>query len=351
MALQKPKKLTSYMIKLRIVSALIVLLMNFIQSNAQTNLVKNPSFEEHFNCDYSLLFHQRCVDWHSIQPVTADYFNECDSSVGFWGPRGVPLNSFGFQYAKDGQAYTGIAGFYNNSWQFEYIQGRLIDTLKQGHRYYFSSYINRAEKSFLSSSALGVYFSEDSISMGISYVHSQPYMLNVQPQIKNPISNYFLSYEDWELFEGEFMAVGNEQYITIGFFANSIEELDTTSENYFPGGIFNGVLFGPVNMIYYYIDDVSLIDLDSALSVEEFNLQRRFSMFPNPAQHSVQLASTYAIQRICIFDINGKLWLNEDINALLNHEINTSQLNNGVYVVELLFGDGMLSRQRFVVMR
>jgi hypothetical protein len=320
---------------------------------AQLNLIKNSSFEDMIECPmgFALPMHTKLNCWHSIQPITADYFNECDTFNGFWGHTGVPLNNVGFQYAKDGHAYIGIAGFQNNSWQFEYIQGRLVNTLKQGHRYYFSSYINRAEKSFLSSSALGVYFSEDSISMGTSYVHSQPYMLNVQPQIKNPMGNYFLSYEDWELFDGEFIANGTEKFITFGFFANSIEELDTTSENYFPGGFINGVLIGPMNMIYYYIDDVSLIDLDSALSVEEFNLQRRFSMFPNPAQHSVQLASTYAIQRICIFDVNGKLWLHKDVNDVLNHEINTSQLNNGFYVVELLFGDGMLSRQRFVVMR
>jgi hypothetical protein len=338
------------MIKLRIVSALLVLLMNFIQSNAQTNLVKNPSFEEHFNCDYSLLFHQRCVDWHSIQPVTADYFNRCDTFYGYWGPRGVPNNNIGYQEPHGfGDAYAGIVGFQNSAWQFEYIQGRLVNTLKKSHRYYFNCRINRAEKSMIASSALGVYFSEDSISMGISYVHSQPYMLNVQPQIKNPMGNYFLSYEDWELFEGEFVAEGNEKYITIGFFANTIEELDTTTMNVFPMTIINGVLYTPMNMIYYFIDDVSLIDLDSALSVEEFNLQRRFSMFPNPAKHQVNISANYNLQQVSVFDISGKLLLQKQTEAMQNFTLNTSPLSKGVYFVEVVFGDGMRARERLVV--
>jgi hypothetical protein len=339
------------MIKLRIVSALLVLLMNFIQSNAQTNLVKNPSFEEFidFTCNWQLPLHERSKYWYSIQPSSVDLYNSCDSSFGGWGPGGVPINLAGFQLPFTGSSYAGFAGHQTFNWQFEYLQSKLKRKLDANRRYRFSCFLSRAEKSLYACSALGAYFSEDSISMGATYIAGNPYMLNVQPQIKNPIGNHYLSWENWELFEGEFVAEGNEQYITIGFFANSVEELDTTSLNYFPAAFINGVYIAPMNVIYYYIDDVSLIDLDSALSVEEHNLQRRFSMFPNPAKHQVNISANYNLQQVSVFDISGKLLLQRQTEAMQNYTLNTSPLSKGVYFVEVVFGDGMRARERLVV--
>lgn len=109
---------------------IIALLLSvlYIRSNAQVNLLSNPSFELKNNCPdrranpYCMLldttitpascidlrgssgyFDSTLVGWTSYRE-TPDYYNICAPNPN----QGVPSNIFGSQSAKEGDAYVGI---------------------------------------------------------------------------------------------------------------------------------------------------------------------------------------------------------------------------------------------------
>jgi hypothetical protein len=91
-----------------------------------------------------------------------------------------------------------------------------------------------------------MYFSNNSIT-GSS---ANCFKLNYTPQVQNPVTNPLTDKNNWMLVQDTMMASGNEQYMTIGNFMD-----DTQSGVTFVGG---GAGW---NSAYYYIDDVSVIDL------------------------------------------------------------------------------------------
>ena len=68
------------------------------------NLVPNGSFEEYTDCPPSFGYWANVVGWTSPFTQSADYYNACASGVVC----SVPLNTAGYQYPADGNAYMGI---------------------------------------------------------------------------------------------------------------------------------------------------------------------------------------------------------------------------------------------------
>lgn len=74
-------------------------------SNVQAqNLVPNPSFEEFVTCPDATDQISRATGWSSYFG-SADYFNACALALQ---QTDVPYNSYGFQFASDGQGYAGV---------------------------------------------------------------------------------------------------------------------------------------------------------------------------------------------------------------------------------------------------
>jgi hypothetical protein len=67
------------------------------------------------------------------------------------------------------------------------------------------------------------------------------------------------------------VAQGGEQYLTIANFMS-----DAMSDSVYVGNGTNG------DRAYYYIDDVSLVPLDSLLSVDDVGKTEIVSVFPKP---------------------------------------------------------------------
>ena len=119
-------------------TALLMSLLQLISSPAaaQINLVQNGSFEDYTICPSNAFEVENCIGWYSAAN-TPDYFNVCASLLPLGTGVSVPSNSYGFQYAYQGNAYMG-AGMLCPDNIREIIRGTLIDSLALGIKYYIS---------------------------------------------------------------------------------------------------------------------------------------------------------------------------------------------------------------------
>lgn len=83
-------------------------------------------------------------------------------------------------------------------------------------------------------------------------------------------------------------------------------------------------------------DQSEAFDTPPPLSIETVN-DATFTLFPNPAQSSVTLALQTAVMDgvITIYDLNGRVLLTQKSNNQATARIDTSNLNNGIYIVEV----------------
>jgi hypothetical protein len=213
----------------------------FYETIAQ-NLVPNYSFENYTTCPNASgqIFH--ALPWtNPTVNGTPDYYNICSAIVG------IPGSSSRFQYPKTGNAYVGIYSFdqtVNNA--REYIQVQLIDSLKYNKCYNITFYVNLINWAGKGSNNLGAYISDSAISSTTSF------LLNFQSQVKIFNNKILVDTAKWQKIEAIYQSTGNEYFLTIGNFnddsTTSHITLDTSS---------------PYQRSYYYIDDVSVIPIDS----------------------------------------------------------------------------------------
>ncbi len=237
---------------------IIIVLLSF-STVAQQNLVPNPSFEEYSSCPTGNELGNgqftKCNDWwypHSPSIGSPDYFNACNDTIGGsnQGMVGVPSNFLGYQEAFHGDAYVGLDLFsYDTNILVivakEMIQTKLIQSLKTCHQYHFSMYVSLAN-----------IVSHSAISIGIVLSSNMIYFTDFNPTPATWVNSSIIHDTlNWIKIEGEFIASGSEQYLTIGYFNefNQSELLfnDSTTINFF--GTYDS---------YYYIDSVSLYEIN-----------------------------------------------------------------------------------------
>jgi OOP family OmpA-OmpF porin len=159
----------------------------------------------------------QCNYWYWATYGSPDYFSEqpdilCMNLL-------VPQSGVGYQYARTGIAYVGLATFASAPFKSnyinrrEYVGGELSDTLKQGHEYCVSFYVSVAEELKYVVDGIGLYLSVDSavdytINTNLSFV----------PQIENPAGNIIYDTLNWVQISGTYIANGGEKYLTIGNF-------------------------------------------------------------------------------------------------------------------------------------
>ncbi|MBK6985659.1 MAG: T9SS type A sorting domain-containing protein [Bacteroidetes bacterium] len=216
----------------------LVFITTSLVSNSQ-NLVPNGSFETYTICPNSASQVYYAVPWTGKDNNSVDYFNSCSPT------RNVPYSGSGFQYAKEGVAYSALwflNGFGND--YREYLQVGLTSQLTNTKYYLLKFYTNNYITKYavnnigaaLTASAIGASGGSGSV-------------INITPSVVkfgNPIINDTLN---WIEVSGIIQANGTEQFLTIGNF-NDDNSTDTLSVNYssYPGA-------------YYYIDDVSLTNI------------------------------------------------------------------------------------------
>jgi len=257
-------------------------------SRGQINLVNNPSFEDTVSCPDGPGQINRAIGWNTL--ITGGggnpelYHTCCSTNCG------VPYNhgNTGYQYPKSGNAYAGIDAIRNNGTWREYIQSKLQDKLKSGDSYCVKFYTNLSNYSAAYIEPLGAYLDNGEIltnvTFGIAYANT--FLQPVSPQVYNtnqPLNDTL----NWMKIEGSFVAIGLEEYITIGnFFSDSVSSI--------------GVFGTPTNWFaYYYIDDISVINANLlAFAGNDTIIQPGDSVF-------IGRQSEIGLDEDCIWYVNG----------------------------------------------
>ena len=247
---QQFKKTQSSLSYLRKGCFVIFILSLNALSFAQTNLVPNPSFEYYSSCPIGQAELYKAFPWFKPTYNTPDYYNECSVSV-YPSNLDVPLNWYGFQNARTGNAYAGFGAMYDGATYTsrEYLEVKLLEPLKKGYRYEVEYYISFADSAIYAIDAIGAFLGDSLVKFEVNYYG----LLNAIPQISNPKGNIQKDKLNWVRIGGVLKAEGGEQFLTIGNFLPTNENTIDTLQNFIlPGSI----------QAYYYIDDVSVTCLN-----------------------------------------------------------------------------------------
>ncbi len=192
------------------------------------NLVPNPSFEVYDTCpsgisqafDYQI---EHALGWYAPTWATSDYFNSCSPLVG---GANVPNTAFGYQFAFDGQGFLGMILLIQDgeTSYFEYVQAKLNSPLIKGYTYKFSFNVNLMNGSDYAVEKIGAWFTINAASSN----NGQP-LFSVNPQIENT-TGFITDTLNWKTIEGKFIANGGEEYLTIGYYSDTLNP-DTLRHN------------------------------------------------------------------------------------------------------------------------
>ncbi|HNB13168.1 MAG TPA: T9SS type A sorting domain-containing protein [Bacteroidia bacterium] len=282
-------------------------------SEAQINLVPNPSFEDTVACPTNVMMIDSTVGWSSYR-LSPDYFNSCNQN----GHAGVPANDWGYQYAKTGDAYAGIVTYAKFATDFREMIGiQLLQALTVGQKYYLSFYVNNSRDS-------SSHYNAASNKMGAKFLttaYSQASPI--------PIDNFAHIYSDsiitdsinWIKISGSFIANLAYQYLAIG--------------NFFSDSTCTHILLDSLaSMAYYYIDDVKLsTDSDFVNSIHAIDNIDLVQIFPNPARDWIVVEGRN-ITSIEVFDLCGKLIIPKITVSSFKTQVDISTLSYGVYIVK-----------------
>jgi hypothetical protein len=286
------------------------------------SLVPNGGFEEYppiFTCPVGYGQIAQAIGWSTTANVdstgsTPDLFSYCANNDMNLIGSGIPINEYGTQEAHYGAYYAGILLDHDDIQQSrEYVQVKLNPGIIAGACYHFEMYLSVAERySRYSTDAIGVYFSEDSIT---GYNNYEP--IPFTPQINNTLGN-FPDTSSWTLVSMDYTASGTERFMIIGNFDEfSTSDLITVN----PGSIYP--------LCYVYVDDISLTECattgNAALATKQVKL------FPNPIQSELTItAFDQEPMEVCFYDHSNKLIKHLTVN-------NTSTIRMDEFATGLYF--------------
>lgn len=309
-------------------SVFYIVFLFSISLNAQENLVPNGSFEEYNNCpDYANGYYITAAkEWFMPTLGSSDYINSCSTETGSWGELlfSVPQNDHGYQNARTGSAYGGYYAGFNptNNNYYEYLSVKLTKELEKDRFYHLTYYLSLADSSISAANGVPQQFANHSaayFSKSIQFANNDLRINGIPQVISDP--NVFLNDSlGWQKVEGYFLASGEEQYVTIGFFCN-FEDLTL---NYFTG----------IDVtIYYYIDDVSLeeveLEFPNVFTPNDDGVNDFFEIKMLPAKSEIYIMNRWGDS---VFHSNGSNILSWD--GTFNGEI----CSEGTYFYKIVIG-------------
>lgn len=324
----------------------IICILLSMTVHAQENLVPNGGFENLTTCPHlgpnggEIWLAE---PWDNIVDIGggADIFNLCAQlqiiTTDTFHIYNVPENHRGHQPARSGEGY---AGFYAVSDPETYPNGRefiqtpLTESLHAGVRYEVTFYVSLAERYQYAISSFGAFFSVERLSASGYYLQDLP--AGVEPQIQTDSEVIYDDKENWMEIRDTFAIRSGEdgqQWMTIGnFLPDSLSNITFVDSGFAAN----------YDRAYYYIDDVSVVALDSVPSgvgIEEVERERAFKVYPNPNNGHFTLAYnlTYLEDgEVRVFDMVGKQVFTQTLSSEANTlDMNLSEVNAGVYLVSL----------------
>lgn len=295
------------------------------------NLVPNPSFEDTIGCPNGVNQVYKAKFWSNPTQASPDYYNSCDPMI--WG-QNVPYTGFGYQPARTGSAFIGFYAFIKGMPNArEYVQVKLTDTLLAGRKYLVSFFVNLTNNSQYSLSSLGSHFSFAPITSTTTLV------MNYTPQIQNDSNVQLSDSTGWMLIQDTLLSNGSEVYLTIGNFYTDIQS-DTTYHGWWSSN----------NIAYYYLDDVSVIDVES-LGINESFRPENLRVYPNPSTGTFSISNLNGLGNevsIEVRDVTGKIVVRKNVSSVDGVLRLNLDLNNGVYFINAV-GEDRAERKGKVV--
>ena len=210
------------------------------------NLVKNPSFEEYYQCPVYGDFNGYIKHWYGFSSGNPKLFNTCSSSK-----YSVPNNYLGYQPAKTGNGYASILVlYYSFSLPFNprsYVEGSLYTPLEKDSLYSVEYHLSLCGEYIAAIKNVDAHFSDTLLDWNWHNGHGLV-LTNIEPQIKShTVLNDSVG---WMKVKSLYKAKGGEKHITIG--------------NFLPHNKTEIFYFGSEqpSQIHYYIDDVSVVPLN-----------------------------------------------------------------------------------------
>jgi len=306
--------------------------------SAQSNQVPNSSFENPVACPSSAQFSNLmivCVpNWISPNEGSPDYYNTCATNVYF----NTLNNVYGGQLARSGEGYVGAYFFSLNQPEGrEYIQVQLTQPIHAGIRYQVGFHVSLAELSLYAISSLGAHLSTEPLDQNDYWV------IDVEPHIQNPSGNIIADTSGWVLITDTFTGRhgGGEQWLTIGNF-NYAAQSDTFA--FQPPNPDMGNFF----FSYYYIDDVSVVALDSVPDDIAEHTALEINVWPNPATDVLHIQGQKPIESMQLYDLRGRAVLRQKVVSN-RFSLNLNGMPPGIYLLEVSDKYGRRSVQKVVV--
>ena len=217
------------------------------------NLVINPGFEYYFSCpEESGSIDMSLEDIVVPTQGSTDYYNTCSHEMTAGG------NFMGYQKPFEGDGYVGLYMYAPKDYR-EYVTLKLQDALIPGQRYEIRFFVSMAEKVEYAVSEFGMLFTNK--PMEVQTRRNLPIKalkkrgLNTYTSAGNP--HYFTDKNGWTQVVGEYIARGDERFITLGNFqANADTKITKNGSNL-------------KKAAYYFLDHVSVKKSGDILLLDE----------------------------------------------------------------------------------
>jgi hypothetical protein len=309
------------------------------------NLIKNPSFESHWGGGCYLPIPMSLYD--SFNVITSfdctikDWIRISETPDGYWF-RGndLPKNNYSnYIYPHSDSVCVG-GGFFSKlpNTLREIIEGKLTKPLIASHHYQFSMYVQLFDTidainvgKIVGINSFSAVFTDTMIPS-----HVDLPIQNYTPQVQ--INQMVTDTQHWVLLMDTFVANGGEQFVSIG--------------NFKPDSLTQFVLVDSQSNLpeasYYFIDDVSLIDLDDTASgINEQVAVEKLEVYPNPASNQLTVGGNqFSVNTIEVSNVLGQVCI-----SIINYKseiINVAALPSGIYFIKATDTNGNVMNGKFV---
>lgn len=208
----------------------------------QINLVPNASFEGNYLLPDDVGQGMRCItNWKFPVLVGAgDYYHKNSPT----NKANTDKNSFGRQEPHSGDAYVGLC--ITKKFR-EYLQIDLLEPLKKDKQYKITIWISCGDKIGLGTvKEFGVLFSKKKFM-----IPANEYMIS-PPQVLFTNKDGYNDAKNWTELSILYTANGDENVMTFGCFM------------YKEKGIECGEISGVAKYAHYYVDDISIVEIESS---------------------------------------------------------------------------------------
>jgi hypothetical protein len=318
--------------KVFIVISLLILAGS--KSQAQTNLVSNPSFEQ-TSSNNIYITTLNFTNWISPPDNLSSPDGFKNYSIGNCGGGCWPgQHTFaGDTYAYSGEKFVGVVAYYIQGGQQnsrEYIHQELNAELITGHVYSIGFAVKFGSRTKYIIDSFGMYISDTSIgTTNTDPLNGNIIAVTPQLNLNMPIGDS----SEWTVLSMDYTALGGEKYITLGNFTpDSLLNTSLNPLNH-PSDINNYAKYSS----YFFVDSVFIVDYDTTsanASVPELKSFLKYTLYPNPASDyvNVEIKEGVKVDEIILYDTQGRKVRNF---APEEREFNVVGISSGEYFLHL----------------